>query len=150
MALKIPPPIQALLMALLMWLISKNSVFLAFDYSMIMPLVYGFVLLGIIVDGLAIVSFRKAKTTVNPLKPDTASFLVNEGVYRYTRNPMYVGMVLFLVAWCLYLGSLLNVLVIVFFVIYMTYFQIIPEERALEKIFGQAYADYKTKVRRWV
>ncbi len=101
--------------------------------------------------GLAgIVSFYLAKTTVNPEKPEKASTLVTSGIYKVTRNPMYVGLVCFLIAWAAWLGSLYSLVFIVVFVLYMNRFQITPEERALTKLFGQDYQDYCQKVRRWL
>ncbi len=101
--------------------------------------------------GLAgIVSFYLAKTTVNPEKPEKASTLVTSGIYKVTRNPMYVGLVCFLIAWAAWLGSLYSLVFIVVFVLYMNRFQITPEERALTKLFGQGYQDYCQKVRRWL
>jgi protein-S-isoprenylcysteine O-methyltransferase Ste14 len=95
-------------------------------------------------------SFRRAKTTVNPLKPETSAALVSTGVYSHTRNPMYLGMVLALFAWAVYLSSIWSLVGPAFFVLYITRFQIIPEERALDRLFGAPFAAYKTRVRRWL
>jgi protein-S-isoprenylcysteine O-methyltransferase Ste14 len=97
-----------------------------------------------------VVSFKIAKTTVNPSKPDQASELVTSGVYRISRNPMYVGFAFILLGWGVWLTSMLAILTIVGFVTYLTQFQIIPEERALTTLFGQQFTDYKAKVRRWL
>lgn len=72
------------------------------------------------------------------------------GPYRFTRNPMYLGMVLILLAWCLWLGNAAALLALAAFVGYITRFQIVPEERALAGRFGAAYEDYRRRVRRWV
>src|SRR6185436_8035975 len=96
------------------------------------------------------VAFRRARTTVNPMKPESASSLVASGVYRITRNPMYVGLVLVLVAWATFLAAPLALLGPLAFVLYIGRFQIAPEEVALTKRFGTEYADYKAKVRRWL
>ena len=109
------------------------------------------VLVGVGV-GLAIsgvLTFKRAKTTVNPTTPAAASALVRTGVFRFTRNPMYLGLLLCLVAWAVYLSNALALLIVPLFVLYMNRFQIAPEERALATLFGDAYAAYKREVRRW-
>lgn len=97
-----------------------------------------------------VLSFRRAKTTVNPLKPETASSLVSSGIYRFSRNPMYVGFALFPVAWAIYLASPWSMVGVLGFVSYMNRFQIAPEERAMEALFGETFTRYKSKVRRWL
>ena len=97
-----------------------------------------------------IVAFRRAKTTVNPIKARLASALVIRGVYRYTRNPMYLGLLLTLLAWAVFLANPIAVLWVVVYVLYITRFQIIPEERVLTSLFGAEYEAYKGRVRRWV
>jgi protein-S-isoprenylcysteine O-methyltransferase Ste14 len=97
-----------------------------------------------------VVSFRRAKTTVNPLKPETASALVSSGIYRVSRNPMYVGFALFLIAWAVYLSSPWALAGVIGFVLYINRFQIQPEERALAALFGAEFEHYKNSVRKWV
>lgn len=99
---------------------------------------------------LGVRAFRALRTTVNPLAPERASALVTAGVYRVTRNPMYVGMALLLAAWAVRLSAVLPFVGIVAFVLYMTRFQILPEERALEGLFGEQYSTYAARVRRWL
>ena len=94
--------------------------------------------------------FRRAHTTVDPLHPDKASRLVTGGIYRVSRNPMYLGMACLLTAWTIWLGALWPWLGPVAFVLYITRFQIRPEERMLTTLFGEAYTAYTQRVRRWV
>ena len=108
------------------------------------------VALGIFFCIAGVVSFRRAKTTVNPLKPEAATALVSSGIYGISRNPMYVGFALFLLAWVVYLSSPWLSTGIVGFVLYMNQFQIEPEERALKEIFGPEFISYQAKVRRWL
>lgn len=109
----------------------------------------GIVLSGVI--GLAGVwEFRKQKTTVNPIKVETASTVVDSGIFGYTRNPMYLGLFILLFCFGYFFQNIFSVLLSFAFVIYMNQFQIKPEERALEQLFGAEYVDYKQKVRRWV
>jgi protein-S-isoprenylcysteine O-methyltransferase Ste14 len=94
--------------------------------------------------------FRRAKTTIDPLKPQAASSLVTAGIFRYTRNPMYLGLLFLLVAWAVLLSSPFALLGPVAFVTYISRFQIVPEERVLATLFGAEYAAYQSEVRRWL
>ncbi|WP_333797221.1 methyltransferase family protein [Rheinheimera sp.] len=107
-------------------------------------------LAGVMVALLGVVTFRRAKTTVNPLTPQAASDLVQNGIFRYSRNPMYLGMLLVLVAWALWLADISAFVPLPFFVWYLNQFQIQPEERALTALFGAAFLQYQQKVRRWL
>lgn len=148
---KIPPPLVAVIAAAGMWWLSKffTSTLMLAD-TIRYSLVFGFVSVGIFFALSGAISFRLAKTTVNPLKPDTASALVTSGIYQFTRNPMYVGFVAFLFAWISYLGSVWGIGVIVIYIAYIQRFQIMPEERALTKIFKEEFEQYKMKVRPWL
>jgi protein-S-isoprenylcysteine O-methyltransferase Ste14 len=147
---RIPPPIVALVLALLMWL---SVLWLPGDGF---PPALRYALAAIaMVAGLGFVlpatrAFRRAGTTVNPIRIENASGLVTDGIYRLSRNPMYVGMTLVLVAIALLLDGLLALVGPVLFVAWITRFQIIPEERVLVEKFGEAYAAYRQRVRRWL
>lgn len=152
MALKIPPLALVFIGALLMWLI---------DIAFPMPSMQGvarvvnIVAIAVAVAGIAVcaagvLSFRRAGTTVNPLEPERASKLVVRGVYRYTRNPMYLGFALLLAAWGMFLSNAVALAVVPAFVLYMNRWQIAPEERALESLFGDDWRAYRRSVRRWV
>ncbi|APC20986.1 protein-S-isoprenylcysteine O-methyltransferase Ste14 [Pseudomonas protegens] len=147
---RIPPPLVAVLFAVLMGLLARGlpglDPGLGTRLLLALPLVMAG-LLFVLAGGLA---FRRAKTTVNPLKPASASALVTSGIYQYTRNPMYVGFALWLLAWGLYLASPLVLLGVLGFVLYMNRFQIYPEERALGQLFGADFAAYRQRVRRWL
>ena len=101
----------------------------------------------ILVSTLAL---RRFRTTVNPLKPETASALVTSGIYQISRNPIYVGFALILVGWAAYLASPLALIGVVVFVLFINRFQIAPEERAMVKLFGAEFGNYRAKVRRWL
>jgi len=96
-----------------------------------------------------VVEFRRAKTTVNPLKLDKSTQLVASGIYRFTRNPMYLGMLLILVGWAIHLQHIGAWLWLIGFILFINRFQIEPEERAMTKLFGEPYIDYCKSVRRW-
>lgn len=148
---RIPPPLVATLFGLLMWLAAHylpGAVGLAIEWRAGLALVV--LLIGAIICLAGVLSFRYARTTVNPLKPETASALVSSGVYRYTRNPMYLGFATALVAWSIFLAWPPALLGVLGFVLHMNRFQIGPEERALARLFGNDFAQYCTRVRRWI
>lgn len=107
-------------------------------------------LAGVVIFGLGGLAFRRRRTTVNPLKPETASTLVTDGIYAVTRNPMYLGASLVLAGGALFLTNLAAWAGPVVFVLYMNRFQIMPEERAMMRLFGPSYEDYRARVRRWL
>ncbi|MBF0469291.1 MAG: isoprenylcysteine carboxylmethyltransferase family protein [Desulfamplus sp.] len=148
--LKIPPVLVFFLTIAVMWALSLISNELGADKNI--RFLIGAVL--ILIGGLIIISgvlgFRKARTTVNPVKPYKASSLVCSGIYSYTRNPMYTGLFFVLVAWGCFLDNIFSLLFVFVFLLYMTRFQIKPEERVLESIFGKDYRLYKEQVRRWL
>ena len=148
--LKIPPPIVALLTAVIMWGLSRLSPALAIPHDLRIWLAVSIALPGIAIDIAGAVRFFRAKTTVNPLKPQKSSSLVTSGIYRFTRNPMYLGMLMALLGWCVYLAAPLAFLGPVFFMLYIDRFQIAPEERVLTGLFGDEYTAYCNRVRRWV
>ncbi|MDH5691742.1 MAG: isoprenylcysteine carboxylmethyltransferase family protein [Gammaproteobacteria bacterium] len=147
---KIPPLLLTLLCALMMWGIAnvmpQSSFPAAYSFQISMILAA----LAVFVAGCGVYAFRIAKTTMNPLKTDGVSSLVNSGIYRFTRNPMYLGFYLILLAWGVYLTNYLALAGSLLFVFYMNRYQILPEERALERIFGDSFERYKQDVRRWI
>lgn len=148
--LKIPPVVVTLITALGMW--GASLAVPSFHLSMAVRASAGAILvaagLGIVVAGA--ISFRRARTTVNPTRPGSTSSLVVSGVYRFTRNPMYLGMVFALLGWAAFLMNAIALVFIPGFVVYINRFQIAPEERALSSLFGAEYVAYQTKVRRWL
>ncbi|MBP0627633.1 MULTISPECIES: isoprenylcysteine carboxylmethyltransferase family protein [unclassified Cupriavidus] len=148
--LKIPPPVVALLTGLLMWLASKLIAPVVVPFGLRVGVAVAIACIGAVIGVSAMVSFRRAKTTMNPIKPGTASLLVTDGVFRFTRNPMYLSLLLYLFAWAVYLSNWLPLLFLPPFVLYINRFQIAPEERTLSSLFEAQYAAYKGKVRRWL
>jgi protein-S-isoprenylcysteine O-methyltransferase Ste14 len=134
----------------LMYAISRVLPLFAFDLAHRQVLVAATAALGIAIDVAGLVAFRRARTTINPLSPHKASALVTGGIYRWTRNPMYLGMAALLLAWGLWLANAGALAVIAAFVAYLNRFQIAPEERALEARFGAEFAAYRARVRRWL
>jgi protein-S-isoprenylcysteine O-methyltransferase Ste14 len=148
--LKIPPPVVMLLVGVLMWLASSVLPASQFAIPGRTVLACGVALAGLVVAVLGFASFRRAGTTVDPRKPGEASSLVVAGVYKLTRNPMYLGDLVILIGWAMWLSNALAFVFLPVFVLYINRFQIEPEERALAQKFGSEYAVYKAKVRRWL
>lgn len=98
----------------------------------------------------AVTAFGRARTTINPLYPERAAVLVTHGVYRFTRNPMYLSLLLLLLAYAIRLGPVAALAGPTVYAIYVTRFQVLPEERVLHAKFGEQYADYCRRVRRWL
>lgn len=115
-----------------------------------LPLAAALVVAGALVALAGVAAFRRHQTTVNPLAPQQASSLVSSGIYRVSRNPMYVGFLLALAGWGVFLSNWAAALLLPMFVVYMNRFQIAPEERALREKFGPAFSAYASTVRRWL
>ena len=150
LALLIPPPVVVALFGLMMWAcaqeLSVGRFVLAWP-----DLVLGLLLAGgLWLIGSAAGALLRARTTVNPLRPGNTSVLVVSGVFRWSRNPIYLGDLLLLLAWFLWLGQWVNLLLLAGYVSYMNRFQIEPEERILAQRFGDAYLSYCARVRRWL
>lgn len=148
--LKVPPVAVALVAAALMWALARLLPQAAFAVPWRETIMMALMLAGFAVALAGVLEFRRARTTVHPQQPDKASSLVRGGIYRHSRNPMYVGMLLVLAGWAIHLGNGLSLLVLPLFVAYMNRFQIMAEERALLAIFGAEYTDYMRSVRRWL
>ena len=148
--LKIPPPAVALVVGLSMWWVSRYGVLEGVPLAWRIGVALAVAAVGACFDVAGILAFRREKTTVNPMKPEKSAALVSSGVYRITRNPMYVGMVFILLAWAVYLASPWALFGPLVFAAYITRFQIKPEERVLAARFGDEFASYTARVRRWL
>ena len=148
--LKIPPPVVALLVGTTMWLAAPLGPALDVPAPLRAGLAIAIALVGAGFDVAGALGFRRARTTVNPMQPAKTSALVTSGIYRVSRNPMYVGLLCILAGWAVYLASLWPLAGPALFVLYIGRFQIAPEERALAARFGAEFAAYSAKVRRWL
>lgn len=139
-----------LLTAAAMWAVAQTLP--AFGYALPMRTLIATLagICGLLCNLLPKLRFRRAGTTVNPMHPQATRHLVVDGLHRYSRNPMYLGQLLLLVAWAIFLVNGLAMTLPALFALYITRFQILPEERALAAGFGDAYANYRRKVRRWL
>jgi protein-S-isoprenylcysteine O-methyltransferase Ste14 len=147
---RVPPPVLALCIAALMWWMDWHIPLVRLLAPPWNSIGWGFIGIGLVVDALSVTAFIRAKTTVNPLCVDRATSLVVTGLYRVSRNPMYLGLIALLVGWALLLGSLAPFLLIVVFERVIVIAQIRPEEAALAARFGDEYANYASRVRRWL
>lgn len=150
MKLRIPPLLQAAFCALISWALAALAPQASILLSWLSHVAIGMLVIGLAILLAAVFDFSRNETTVNPLEPQQAQKLVDSGLFRFTRNPMYLGMALVLFAWALYLANALAIIGPVLFVASITVLQIKPEEEALGKIFGQDYSDYRKRVRRWL
>ncbi len=149
MKLRIPPALVMLLFGALMYLLDRYLPFGEFDFFGRKPLYLVLAGLGALVILISVIQFLVNKTTTHPLDLEKTTGLVTNGIYNFTRNPMYLGMLLFLLAFGLKLGNAFNSLLAAGFVSYMNHFQIKHEEAALEKKFGKEYRYYCKLTRRW-
>jgi len=148
--LKVPPPAVALLFGFLMWLVTSLVASIEVPLGARLAVALLFASIGLVFGVSAMVSFSRERTTMNPTKPAASSSLVITGPFRFTRNPMYLSLLLYLLAWAVYLSNFVAVLFLPVFVLYINQFQIKPEERVLFSLFGPEYAAYKERVRRWL
>lgn len=145
---KIPPPLVTLLFGMGIYFSTELIPPLAFKYQGTLAITV--LTIGLVIMVSAILTFRQLQTTINPLQPNKATSLAVSGVFRFSRNPMYLAMLLILVALSLASGALAAVFLLPGFVIYISIFQIVPEEQAMEKLFSDQYLKYCKKVRRWI
>lgn len=148
--LKVPPVAVVVSAGLLMWLGAVYFPSLGFRSPLPSVVAWMVGLCGLVASSLGFVEFHRAKTTLNPMKPGAAASLVRTGIYRWTRNPMYLGFLLILTGWAIGAANVAAFLVLPAFVLYMNRFQIKPEERALSSIFGEDYRAYCAEARRWI
>lgn len=148
--LKIPPVVVTLICGILIWILNQlvaieSLVFYAPWWG------YGlFLIAGIAIVILGVAEFGKHATTTHPRQPEKATALVRSGIYSISRNPMYLGLLLILLACVIYSGNLATLVMLPLFTWYMSRFQIIPEERIMLQKFGADYREYQSKVRRWI
>jgi protein-S-isoprenylcysteine O-methyltransferase Ste14 len=148
--LKVPPPVVVALTGVLMWLASRTAPGLAFEIPAHKVVAIVLMSAGFITGLSGVITFWRAKTTINPLRPQSSSSLVTWGVYRVTRNPMYLGGLLVLTGWAVFLSNPVALLFLPGYILFITLFQIVPEERALTSLFGAEFLAYKSRVRRWL
>jgi len=144
---KIPPPIVTLLCIGIIYLFENKIEYSQPDFKAIGII---FLILGLIIIFLAVLKFIKIKTTVDPTRPHKTSNLVISGIYKITRNPMYLGMLFLIMAYTIYTNNVVGSITIPIFIFYINKFQIEPEEIEMRKKFGESFENYCKKVNRWI
>lgn len=148
MKLKLPPPILFLFgVAVIACLPTFPPVF---SGIVRIGLCSALSVIGAIFASAGFFAFIRQKTTLSPQSPEQSTTLITTGIFRISRNPMYLSLVVWLVAWSIWCESPLGIIVILLFVLYLNRFQIKPEEQALERKFGRTFLQYKQSVRRWI
>jgi protein-S-isoprenylcysteine O-methyltransferase Ste14 len=145
---RVPPPLVAILAGIIIYSSTKLISPVTFKFQ-------GLIAVSVLVIGLTIMlsainTFRQLQTTINPLKPKQATKLATNGVFKLTRNPMYLAMLIILIAFSVATGALAGLLLVPGFMLYITYFQILPEERAMAELFPDQFTRYCERVRRWL
>ena len=150
LTLRIPPLLLTLLFACVMTVVAIATPAISLNAPALLWAGSAIVLAGIAVCAGGVLAFRRAGTTVDPTRPEKASALVRSGIYRFTRNPMYLGFMLLLVGLGVLLGHPAALVTALAFVPYMNRFQIEPEEEALTRLFGDEFERFRREVRRWL
>jgi len=145
---KIPPPIVTFICGLAIYF-SKTFFIQFFSYNNNTISLF-LLILGLTVFTLAVKAFNRKKTTVNPLEPRQASSLVSTGIFKYSRNPMYLGMLIILLAISFKFNLVGGIVISLFFYLFITKFQILPEEEAMNELFGDEFIEYSNRTRRWI
>jgi protein-S-isoprenylcysteine O-methyltransferase Ste14 len=145
---KIPPPLVTLFFGVVIYYSTALIPSVSLKYQCLLAVLV--LIMGITIILAAILSFRRLQTTINPLQPDKATSLVVSGIFRLSRNPMYLGMLLILIAVSLASGAVVGLFLLPAFIAYISFFQILPEEKAMRELFSDQYAEYCKKVRRWI
>jgi protein-S-isoprenylcysteine O-methyltransferase Ste14 len=148
--LKIPPVALVAAFAVTMWFVATRIPSLAIDLPWRVPVAACLAGAGLVTSLAGVLVFHRARTTTNPTRPGAASVMVTSGIYRCSRNPMYLGFLLALVGWAAFLSHTLAFAGPPLFVACMNRFQILPEERALAAKFGPQFVAYRRSVRRWL
>ena len=148
METKIPPPLVTLVFGLSIYF--SRGMFPAVEAQYSFYLGAFLLLLGFFILISAVRLFKKDKTTVNPLSPEQATKLVTDGIFKHSRNPMYLGMAFVLGSMAVFFNVIGGIILIALFCVYITKFQIIPEERAMRELFSQEFDRYVKETRRWI
>ncbi len=147
---RFPPPFVAAFMGVAMWSIGFLETPMRIEPRLHFLVTAFLAIFALVISGSAMIAFRRAKTTINPVQIDRAAQVVTNGVFRYTRNPMYVGLTALLTSWAVLLALPWAFFGPVVFALFIHRFQIIPEERVMSARFGEEYERYRQHVRRWL
>ena len=148
METKIPPPLVTLIFGLSIYFSRELFPTIEIKYSFYVGIFL--LLLGFLILISAVRLFRIDQTTVNPLSPMQATKLVTEGIFKFSRNPMYLGMACVLASLAMFFNIIGGIVFITLFCAYITKFQIVPEEKAMLDLFSEDFDQYKQTTRRWI
>jgi protein-S-isoprenylcysteine O-methyltransferase Ste14 len=148
--LKVPPVVVAAACAGAMWFAGSRLPSLGLPVPARAAFGALLAVAGAAVAIAGVAAFRRRGTTVDPTRPEAASALVSEGVYRWTRNPMYLGLAVALAGWAWWLANAAAMALVAGFVAWIDRLQIVPEERALRRKFGAGFDRYAARVSRWI
>jgi protein-S-isoprenylcysteine O-methyltransferase Ste14 len=146
----VPPPIVVAIVGTAMYFVDAKLGLMKVTIAWQTPVATILLATGLLLMLVAVVAFIAAKTTINPMRPSRASHLMTTGIYSVSRNPIYLADVIVLAACAVWLGNLANIALLAIFAAYIHKFQILPEEQALSRIFGEDYTTYCLRVRRWL
>jgi protein-S-isoprenylcysteine O-methyltransferase Ste14 len=146
----VPPPVIVVVIGALMWAVDKMLPWGRLEWAFGNIVAMGLLAIGLLLIAFAAIQFIIAKTTINPLRPSHASNLVTSGVFAISRNPIYLGDLLLLAAYAVWLANVINIVLLPAFVWLIHRYQIVPEEQALTQRFGSDYENYCLRVRRWL
>ncbi len=144
------PVVLVILFALIMIVVDVLGLGYKAEYPWAILLSAVFLITGFLILAIGGYMFRKAKTTVNPMYPERATQLVTSGIFAFSRNPMYIGFLMWLIACMIFIGNIINILLLPLYIYLANKLYIVPEEKALETIFANEFREYKSKVRRWL
>ena len=150
MSTRLPPPLVLLIAAAFAWLIDRSLPTLRTSLPGLDIAAAILTVVSVTLMAIAAFGFATRHTTIDPIHPDRARHLIVGGAYAHSRNPIYLGDALLLVAWTLWLGNPAGLIAVPAFIAFITRFQIRPEERALATKFGERYRAYCRDVRRWL
>ena len=147
---RIPPLLQLALATAFGWLLSEALPMLSYDSWVVRTAGWALIAAGIVVSLTAVGAFRRTETTVNPITPEKTNALITTGLYKLSRNPMYVGMAAMLTGAALLLQNYAALVSVPLFLLSITFLQILPEERALAAKFGDDFETYRESTARWI
>lgn len=150
MRLCIPPVLQVIICVALAWIAGQTFPQLSISVPFGTIIAIMFAAVGLLLLFLALRLFSEKRTTIDPLRPERAENVITSGIYGMTRNPMYLGLLLIVVAAAVAVANPVSLLAPVLFVFAMNELQIKPEEQALSQKFGPSYTGYCERVRRWI
>ena len=145
---KIPPPLVVLILVISTFFSSKKIDLIQIPFQSLISI---FILsMGILILLNPVLKFKKSKTTINPIKFKKVNKLVTSGIYKYSRNPMYLGLLMIVISSSIFYLNIYSILTPLFFYLWINRFQIKREEVFLTEKFGEDYLSYKKKTRRWI